>query len=143
MNNILFYLQVRRLRIQQRIKSAELGILKEERENELPNFPSFIPFLPPLVSFVELVLNHLKYAFNSRTLVILSQFLMSMNNLLFISRVWQMVINNILFAEFCKSQAILCDLFFSYRGDYYFWGSPCAHCKIFLHLVLCFQACIK
>lgn len=42
--------QVRRLRIQQRIKSAELGI-KEEQENELPNFPSFIPFLPPLVSF--------------------------------------------------------------------------------------------
>ncbi|MBA0609152.1 hypothetical protein Godav_021262, partial [Gossypium davidsonii] len=40
--------QVRRLRIQQRIKSAELGILKEEREIELPNFPSFIPFLPPL-----------------------------------------------------------------------------------------------
>ncbi|XP_022737111.1 protein ORANGE-GREEN, chloroplastic-like isoform X1 [Durio zibethinus] len=42
--------EVRRLRIQQRIKSAELGILKEERENELPNFPSFIPFLPPLTS---------------------------------------------------------------------------------------------
>lgn len=44
-------LQVRRLRIQQRIKSAELGILQEEQENELPSFPSFIPFLPPLVSF--------------------------------------------------------------------------------------------
>ncbi|KAK7312069.1 hypothetical protein VNO77_35628 [Canavalia gladiata] len=42
--------EVRRLRIQQRIKSAELGILKEEQENELPNFPSFIPFLPPLTS---------------------------------------------------------------------------------------------
>ncbi|XWS37002.1 hypothetical protein CRYUN_Cryun19dG0006100 [Craigia yunnanensis] len=42
--------EVRRLRIQQRIKSAELGIFKEERENELPNFPSFIPFLPPLTS---------------------------------------------------------------------------------------------
>ncbi|XVF54858.1 hypothetical protein PTKIN_Ptkin05aG0214700 [Pterospermum kingtungense] len=42
--------EVRRLRIQQRIKSAELGIIKEERENELPNFPSFIPFLPPLTS---------------------------------------------------------------------------------------------
>ena len=47
-------LQVRRLRIQQRIKSAELGILKEEQENELPNFPSFIPFLPPLVSLPSL-----------------------------------------------------------------------------------------
>ncbi|CAA3003748.1 ORANGE, chloroplastic, partial [Olea europaea subsp. europaea] len=35
-------------RIQQRIKSAELHILKEEQENKLPNFPSFIPFLPPL-----------------------------------------------------------------------------------------------
>ncbi|RVW98235.1 Protein ORANGE-ORANGE, chloroplastic [Vitis vinifera] len=42
--------EVRRLRIQQRIKNAELGILKEEQENELPNFPSFIPFLPPLSS---------------------------------------------------------------------------------------------
>ncbi|KAA3458178.1 ORANGE protein-like [Gossypium australe] len=42
--------EVRRLRIQQRIKSAELGIFKEEQESELPNFPSFIPFLPPLTS---------------------------------------------------------------------------------------------
>uniref|UniRef100_A0A2C9UIM4 Uncharacterized protein n=1 Tax=Manihot esculenta TaxID=3983 RepID=A0A2C9UIM4_MANES len=40
--------EVRRLRIQQRIKSAELGILKEDHEHELPDFPSFIPFLPPL-----------------------------------------------------------------------------------------------
>lgn len=42
--------EVRRLRIQQRIKNAELGIVIEEEENELPNFPSFIPFLPPLNS---------------------------------------------------------------------------------------------
>ncbi|KAK9993878.1 hypothetical protein SO802_023581 [Lithocarpus litseifolius] len=42
--------EVRRLRIQQRIRNAELGILKEVQENELPNFPSFIPFLPPLTS---------------------------------------------------------------------------------------------
>ncbi|PON60024.1 Heat shock protein DnaJ, cysteine-rich domain containing protein [Parasponia andersonii] len=42
--------EVRRLRIQQRIKTAELGVSKDERENELPNFPSFIPFLPPLSS---------------------------------------------------------------------------------------------
>ncbi|CAI9091957.1 OLC1v1027081C1 [Oldenlandia corymbosa var. corymbosa] len=42
--------EVRRLRIQQRLKCAELGILKEEQEAELPNFPSFIPFLPPLNS---------------------------------------------------------------------------------------------
>ncbi|KAM0028787.1 hypothetical protein Hdeb2414_s0018g00518371 [Helianthus debilis subsp. tardiflorus] len=34
----------------QRIKSAELGIVDEEQDNELPNFPSFIPFLPPLSS---------------------------------------------------------------------------------------------
>ncbi|XP_051123070.1 protein ORANGE-GREEN, chloroplastic-like [Andrographis paniculata] len=40
--------EVRRLRIQQRIKSAELRISKEEQENELPEFPSSIPFLPPL-----------------------------------------------------------------------------------------------
>ncbi|KAL4342503.1 hypothetical protein GQ457_08G034740 [Hibiscus cannabinus] len=42
--------EVRRLRIQQRIKSAELGIYEEEQESDLPNFPSFIPFLPPLTS---------------------------------------------------------------------------------------------
>ncbi|KAL7107432.1 hypothetical protein ACP275_06G054100 [Erythranthe tilingii] len=42
--------EVRRLRIQQRIKNTELGIINEVEENELPNFPSFIPFLPPLNS---------------------------------------------------------------------------------------------
>ncbi|KAG0474520.1 hypothetical protein HPP92_014206 [Vanilla planifolia] len=48
-NKIFLHMEeVRRLRIQQRIKSAELGILKEKQENELPDFPSFIPFLPPL-----------------------------------------------------------------------------------------------
>ncbi|GAB4854724.1 hypothetical protein Ancab_023310 [Ancistrocladus abbreviatus] len=48
-NKIFLHMEeVRRLRIQQRIKSVELGISKEEQENELPNFPSFIPFLPPL-----------------------------------------------------------------------------------------------
>lgn len=50
-NKIFLHMEeVRRLRIQQRIKSAELGILTEAQENELPNFPSFIPFLPPLTS---------------------------------------------------------------------------------------------
>lgn len=50
-NKIFLHMEeVRRLRIQQRIKSAELGILTEAEENELPNFPSFIPFLPPLTS---------------------------------------------------------------------------------------------
>ncbi|KAG4992456.1 hypothetical protein JHK87_025913 [Glycine soja] len=50
-NKIFLHMEeVRRLRIQQRIKNAELGILSEEQENELPNFPSFIPFLPPLTS---------------------------------------------------------------------------------------------
>ncbi|KAL3373410.1 hypothetical protein AABB24_005413 [Solanum stoloniferum] len=50
-NKIFLHMEeVRRLRIQQRIKSAELGILTDAQENELPNFPSFIPFLPPLTS---------------------------------------------------------------------------------------------
>lgn len=50
-NKIFLHMEeVRRLRIQQRLKSAELGILTDEQENELPNFPSFIPFLPPLTS---------------------------------------------------------------------------------------------
>nr|WCI15275.1 orange isoform X2 [Crocus sativus] len=48
-NKIFLHMEeVRRLRIQQRIKNAELGIVKEEQESELPDFPSFIPFLPPL-----------------------------------------------------------------------------------------------
>ncbi|XP_050225760.1 protein ORANGE, chloroplastic [Mercurialis annua] len=48
-NKIFLHMEeVRRLRIQQRIKNAEIGIFNEEQENELPNFPSFIPFLPPL-----------------------------------------------------------------------------------------------
>ncbi|KAL9262648.1 ORANGE, chloroplastic-like protein [Drosera capensis] len=48
-NKIFLHMEeVRRLRIQQRIKSSELGISDEEEENEIPNFPSFIPFLPPL-----------------------------------------------------------------------------------------------
>ncbi|KAJ4728959.1 Chaperone dnaJ-like protein [Melia azedarach] len=50
-NKIFLHMEeVRRLRIQQRIKSAELGISNEEQESELPNFPSFIPFLPPLTA---------------------------------------------------------------------------------------------
>uniref|UniRef100_A0A166A3Q2 Uncharacterized protein n=1 Tax=Daucus carota subsp. sativus TaxID=79200 RepID=A0A166A3Q2_DAUCS len=50
-NKIFLHMEeVRRLRIQQRIKNAELGISNEEPETELPNFPSFIPFLPPLTS---------------------------------------------------------------------------------------------
>ncbi|URE30833.1 KH domain [Musa troglodytarum] len=48
-NKIFLHMEeVRRLRIQQRIKNAELGIFNEKQENELPDFPSFIPFLPPL-----------------------------------------------------------------------------------------------
>lgn len=48
-NKIFLHMEeIRRLRIQQRIRNAELGILNEEQENELPDFPSFIPFLPPL-----------------------------------------------------------------------------------------------
>ncbi|EPS67190.1 hypothetical protein M569_07587, partial [Genlisea aurea] len=52
-NKIFLHMEeVRRLRIQQRIKTAEQGITKEttSQEDELPNYPSFIPFLPPLNS---------------------------------------------------------------------------------------------
>ncbi|XP_019443206.1 PREDICTED: protein ORANGE, chloroplastic-like isoform X2 [Lupinus angustifolius] len=50
-NKIFLHMEeVRRLRIQQRIKSTELGIFKDEQDSDLPNFPSFIPFLPPLTS---------------------------------------------------------------------------------------------
>ncbi|XP_078438164.1 protein ORANGE, chloroplastic-like [Wolffia australiana] len=48
-NKIFLHMEeVRRLRIQQRLKNAELGIFEEKPENEIPDFPSFIPFLPPL-----------------------------------------------------------------------------------------------
>ncbi|XP_074559198.1 protein ORANGE, chloroplastic-like [Curcuma longa] len=48
-NKIFLHMEeVRRLRIQQRIKNAELGTFDVKQENELPDFPSFIPFLPPL-----------------------------------------------------------------------------------------------
>lgn len=50
-NKIFLHMEeVRRLRVQQRLKNVELGIQKDEQENELPDFPSFIPFLPPLSS---------------------------------------------------------------------------------------------
>ncbi|KFK27920.1 hypothetical protein AALP_AA8G447300 [Arabis alpina] len=50
-NKIFLHMEeVRRLRIQQRIRNTELGIINEEQEHELPNFPSFIPFLPPLTA---------------------------------------------------------------------------------------------
>ncbi|KAI3978415.1 hypothetical protein MKX01_013213 [Papaver californicum] len=39
-----------RLRIQQRIRNTELGIVNDVQDSELPDFPSFIPFLPPLTS---------------------------------------------------------------------------------------------
>ncbi|KAF0933814.1 hypothetical protein E2562_019271 [Oryza meyeriana var. granulata] len=48
-NKIFLHMEeIRRLRIQQRIKNVELGISVEAPEGELPDFPSFIPFLPPL-----------------------------------------------------------------------------------------------
>ncbi|CAI0383981.1 unnamed protein product [Linum tenue] len=50
-NKIFLHMEeVRRLRIQQRIKSAEVGISDQEPESDLPDFPSFIPFLPPLTA---------------------------------------------------------------------------------------------
>uniref|UniRef100_A0A0E0NIJ3 Uncharacterized protein n=1 Tax=Oryza rufipogon TaxID=4529 RepID=A0A0E0NIJ3_ORYRU len=48
-NKIFLHMEeIRRLRIQQRIKNVELGISVDVPEGELPDFPSFIPFLPPL-----------------------------------------------------------------------------------------------
>ncbi|KAL6980940.1 hypothetical protein U1Q18_022578 [Sarracenia purpurea var. burkii] len=50
-NKIFLHMEeIRRLRIQQRIRSAETRIQDEEQDDELPNFPSFIPFFPPLTS---------------------------------------------------------------------------------------------
>eukprot|EP00250_Pteridium_aquilinum_P012490 c20757_g1_i1 orf=227-1201(+) len=41
--------EVRRLRIQQRLKAGEHEVTNDD-ENEMPNFPSFIPFLPSLTT---------------------------------------------------------------------------------------------
>lgn len=46
--------QVRRLRIQQRIKAREQNALTLGVEEEMPEYPSSIPFLPPLVSGVPM-----------------------------------------------------------------------------------------
>ncbi|CAL1390928.1 unnamed protein product [Linum trigynum] len=53
-NRIFLHIEeVRRLRIQQSIKSAELGISDGEPETDLLDFPSSIPFLPPLVAGIS------------------------------------------------------------------------------------------
>ncbi|MCL7033924.1 hypothetical protein MKW94_005943 [Papaver nudicaule] len=50
-NKIFLHMEeVGRLRIQQRIRNTELGITNDSPDSELPDFPSFIPFLPPLTS---------------------------------------------------------------------------------------------
>ena len=51
---ILTGLQVRRLRIQQRIKAREQNALTMGVEEEMPEYPSSIPFLPPLVSGIPI-----------------------------------------------------------------------------------------
>lgn len=48
---IFDFMQVRRLRVQQRIKCRELVQKSGEEENEMPDMPSTIPFLPPMVIF--------------------------------------------------------------------------------------------
>ncbi|CAM6089542.1 unnamed protein product [Calypogeia fissa] len=40
--------EVRRLRIQQRVKAADQNLPVEDEAEDVPSFPSFIPFLPPL-----------------------------------------------------------------------------------------------
>lgn len=48
---VTFWLpQVRRLRVQQRIKSLSITDENGEQENEMPDIPSSIPFLPHVVS---------------------------------------------------------------------------------------------
>jgi hypothetical protein len=47
------FLQVRRLRIQQRIKGQEQGVNITEHDEAMPEYPSSIPFLPPLVWFPQ------------------------------------------------------------------------------------------
>ncbi|KAJ7527008.1 hypothetical protein O6H91_16G031800 [Diphasiastrum complanatum] len=42
--------EVRRLRIQQRLKNAEQGLLDETEDEEIPEYPSSIPFFPPITT---------------------------------------------------------------------------------------------
>lgn len=55
---IFDFMQVRRLRVQQRIKCRELVQKSGEEENEMPDMPSTIPFLPPMVIFPPLLRMH-------------------------------------------------------------------------------------
>ncbi|OAE35238.1 hypothetical protein AXG93_1162s1140 [Marchantia polymorpha subsp. ruderalis] len=74
--------EVRRLRIQQKIKSAEQGTaLEEEEEDDVPEFPSSIPFLPPLVRTygkiswqLSAILNPLSEPVNVETSATLKQY---------------------------------------------------------------------
>jgi hypothetical protein len=50
-----FHLQVRRLRIQHKIKSTEKGIEDVAENEEVPEYTSAIPLLAPMVCFFALV----------------------------------------------------------------------------------------
>lgn len=95
-----------------------MGILNEKQENELPNFPSFIPFLPPLVSFTCFeTRNHSVSFFSSifKFLTQLSNTVTSMHHFV---------------AELCKSQSLLCNLFLAHCWDYNLWWPSSSHCKL-------------
>lgn len=95
-------------------------MLNEEPENELPNFPSFIPFLPPLVGFLyeQLCFYFYFYEHWAKKNVVNG----SVNHMV-----------NSLVADFSKPKAVLCCLFFSYCGNHPFRGPPSTHCKLFIH----------
>ena len=129
----IFVLQVRRLRIQQRIKSAELGIIQDEQENELPSFPSFIPFLPPLVIFCDLKMSCECYTVTlNLVLFVCCWFLLMVCDFLFVFHYLSIyyLLNNIQpLVELSEPEAILCFLFFPYCWHYDFWRLSGTHSK--------------
>lgn len=96
-------------------------MLNEEPENELPNFPSFIPFLPPLVSFL----------YEQLCFFLMNTWLRNALGNEVHGSVNHMV--NSLVADFSKPEAVLCCLFFSYCGNHPFRGPPSTHRKLFIH----------
>ena len=92
---------MRRLRVQQRIKSADLDVIYSE-EIEMPDIPSTIPFIPRMVSF------------SSNSLFIFIEGILA---------------HNLLESDNENSEAALFDIFLHDSWDHSFWRSPCTSSK--------------
>lgn len=103
---IFDFMQVRRLRVQQRIKCRELVQKSGEEENEMPDMPSTIPFLPPMVIFPP---PFFEYMLKMICMLMFFNFLSRTDH------------ENV---ETALSHKLFSDL-----GDYSLGGPSCSHCK--------------